>query len=63
MLHSKNWLRFAKTRRRRWNAPQLEAAIPTLPLNYLGCFETPALAKAHARATAIFVDEFDAGDF
>jgi hypothetical protein len=38
-----------------------EAGKPAIEL--LGCFEAPALAEAHAGATAVFVDEFDSGGF
>jgi hypothetical protein len=43
--------------------PHLDRQFPTLCTELFGCFETPALAEAHARAPAIFVDEFDAGGF
>jgi hypothetical protein len=55
----KIWLRFAKNGER-LESPHLDRQFPTLRIELFGCFEASALAEAHARATAIFVDEFDA---
>ena len=39
------------------------SAVPTLPPKLFGLLGALTLAKADARAAAVFVDEFDAGAF
>jgi hypothetical protein len=46
-----------------WKARIQISNFATLSIELFGCFKTPALAETRARATAIFVDEFDAGGF
>jgi hypothetical protein len=64
-INKRDWLRFEylasfRQKRREVGKPAFRSQFPTLRIELFGCFETSALAEAHARATAIFVDEFDA---